>query len=153
MAGSPSSSRSGALQLARVHVTSAQILAIGDGTPATLIAAPSTNTVLNPRYVVFIYRPGTVAYDRDPGMIVTWTGFTGTSVGSNPDSLIQATAQVYSAHGPDLGFELGAASPAETPQGQALVLSGTSLQPFTPPLGNGTMDVAVYFTADSLLAA
>lgn len=143
MAGSPSSSRGGTLQTVRVHATAAEIIAM-DTTAKLVVAAPAAGTLLLPQTAVMTYRAGSVAYDYDPELRVTWSGFQTAYLGRMIDTINHLTdfTDIFILQA--FGFDTDDPDPTLSPLGQALVLTAPGVE-FTPPFGNGTIDVAVTY--------
>lgn len=140
------------LLVARVHVSAADILAIGDGTNRVLVPAPNSSTVLVPLLIAFSYRGGSVAYDYDPSLLVTWSSYVARTFDLTGGSVINdvVDAATIQSFGTPLSFFTDSGA-ADSPRGEALVLSATTIGPFSPPLGDGTIDMTIAYVAWSLL--
>lgn len=138
------------LLTARVHVTSAEIIAM-ETTAKVIVPEPEASELLLPRAAVLQYRAGAVAYDYDPGLRVTWSSFQSYYIPEATTGVIDSLNDytlTYSAT--PFGFVTDDADPTQSPRGQALVLTAPNVL-FTPPLGDGTIDMTVYYLAVSLL--
>jgi hypothetical protein len=130
----------GALQVARVEVTSAQLLALVE-TPVVLVAAPGAGKVLVPISVAWQYKFGTAPYDAPGSATVDYSSLAGDISGPGIGSgcLDQSSNQFNF-----LAIYLNGPNPQSTAENLALVLaneagSGDFSQ------GDGTLTVTIAY--------